>query len=287
MINNLVFSGGGLKCLCYIGVLKYFEEHLSLFNNLKEIVASSGGSIFALLFIIKYSYKELNSIILGLDFNNLKDINTHNLLNFFKNYGIDTGNKLVLLLNLLLKKKNINENITFSQLYKKFKIKFTITATCVNKNKIHYFNHINNANMSVVLAVRISSSIPLLFNYVKYNNNIYVDGGLLDNYPIHYLKSKIHNTLGFLIKNTNKEINIKTIDNFILQLLIMTSRKSDKLIESLYHGNTIFINCDVNAIDFKIDNKNKIKCIRKGYNSISKYYKNKLNKEIKEYYNKN
>ena len=46
MIENLVFSGGGLKCICYIGVLKYLEE-VNL-KNIKEVVATSGGAIFGL-----------------------------------------------------------------------------------------------------------------------------------------------------------------------------------------------------------------------------------------------
>ena len=96
MIENLVFSGGGIRCISYVGVLKLFEEK-EIMKNIKQIIATSGGSIFGLVLILKYTYEELKSLVLGLDFENIRDISSENLFNFFNNYGIDTGNKLHLL----------------------------------------------------------------------------------------------------------------------------------------------------------------------------------------------
>ena len=48
MITNLVLSGGGIKGLSYIGVVKYLEEK-KLLKNINKIAASSIGAIFGLL----------------------------------------------------------------------------------------------------------------------------------------------------------------------------------------------------------------------------------------------
>ena len=41
MITNLVFSGGGVKCISYIGLLKYFEE-----NNMMKDIKNIAGNIW-------------------------------------------------------------------------------------------------------------------------------------------------------------------------------------------------------------------------------------------------
>ena len=38
--------------------------------------------------------------------------------------------------------------------------------------------------MDVLLAIRMSFSIPFVFTPVKYNNNFYVDGSVLNDFPI-------------------------------------------------------------------------------------------------------
>jgi len=217
MYTNFVFSGGGTQCVSYIGILKYFEE-IDYLKNLKKIAATSGGSLFALILVLGYSYKDIKNIVLGLEFNTIQDITTENLLDFFKNYGIDTGKKLEYLIKLLLKKKQFNENITFLELFKITKIEITITGTCLNKKCTEYFNYINTPDMKLYLAIRISCAIPIIFNCVKYNDLIYIDGGLLDNYPIDFFKDDIKSTIGFNIHNKNKLSNINSLDKYIFNI---------------------------------------------------------------------
>ena len=73
MIKNLVFSGGGTMCISYIGILKFFEENPELKQNIKNISSSSGGSLFALVFILGYTYTDLKNLVLGLDFTKIQD----------------------------------------------------------------------------------------------------------------------------------------------------------------------------------------------------------------------
>ena len=72
MYTNFVFSGGGTQCVSYIGILKYFEE-IDYLKNLKKIAATSGGSLFALILVLGYSYKDIKNIVLGLEFNTIQD----------------------------------------------------------------------------------------------------------------------------------------------------------------------------------------------------------------------
>lgn len=274
MIKNLVFGGGGVKCISYIGLLKYFEEN-NILKNIEHIVGTSGGGIFALMVIIGYSYKDLKQLILFLDFNSLKDINCDNICKFNENYGIDTGDNLLQLIKIMIKKKNINEEVTFKDLYNKTNIIFTLTGTCIEKQSIEYFNYKLTPNMTILKAIRITYSIPIIYNCVRYNNYTYVDGGILENYPINFLKENIENTLGFYLIGGYEDRTVNSINNFILGILLSMIRKNEYNIVNKYINNTVSIKCNFSSIDFNISKEQKIKAIENGYTCIKTYY-NKL-----------
>ena len=100
-IKNLVFSGGGIKGLTFIGCFKYFEEK-NLFSDIKKISGTSIGSLFGTLISIGYTSSELEKIFLSINFNSLQNINIFSINN---KYGIDTGEKFINFIKVLLKEK--------------------------------------------------------------------------------------------------------------------------------------------------------------------------------------
>ena len=280
MIENLAFSGGGVKCITYIGILKFLEEQ-NIIKNIKHIAGTSGGAIFALMLILGYTYNDLKSLITGLDFEQLRDVNSDNIFQFFNNFGIDTGNKLEYLIKLLISKKMDTkcEDITLLDLYSKFNIKFTITGTCLDEKCIHYFNHELTPQMKLITAIRITYSIPIVYNRVVYNNMTYIDGGILENYPIEIFKDNLKNTYGFYLSGESfKNSPITSIDIYMLSVLISLAKKIENSLLEQYLDNTIIFNCDFSPIDFNLNNEQKINAINKGYNTTKKFFENIINK---------
>tara|TARA_A100001015_G_C14929404_1_gene687850 strand:+ start:227 stop:1111 length:885 start_codon:yes stop_codon:yes gene_type:complete len=268
-IENLVFSGGGIKGLSFIGCLQYLEES-KLINDIKCISGTSIGSLFATLLTIGYTSYEIKNIFLNIDFNTLQNIN---LFSINKKYGLDTGEKFINFIKVLFKEKNISENITFKELYNKFKIDLIITGTNISKQKIEYFNYKNNPDMEIIIAVRISISVPIVYEYVKYNDNLYVDGGILDDYPIHIFKNNIENTIGFLIYNYNKSIDISTFDEYIYSFLFCLLKKVNKLKKEVYIKNTILLEQDkIGFLDIEINKDEKNELINLGYKRTKNYF---------------
>ena len=81
-IRCLVFSGGGIKGLSYIGCLRSLEEN-NVLPEIQCLVGTSAGSIFATCINIGYTSEELRDIVLNLDFNQMRDITSSNILNYF------------------------------------------------------------------------------------------------------------------------------------------------------------------------------------------------------------
>ena len=113
----------------------------------------------------------------------------HEGINFLKDYGFCPGNYLIELLGQLIKDKTGNPDYTIDDLYKDKNINLVIVATDLNCQQSRYFYPCHREkeyqNIPIRKAIRMSMGIPFQFEATVFNNNFMVDGGVLDNYPLH------------------------------------------------------------------------------------------------------
>ncbi len=269
MITTLVFSGGGMKFLAYVGVLKALDEK-KLIKNVKSISGTSAGSIFALLICMDYTWKELYDIMMNYNFTDMNDIDIEY---FSDSYGLDSGNKIMKFVKYLIKKSpaKVGPNITFKELYMKSKKHLIITATCLNDYTIKIFDYINTPNLKVCNAIRMSISIPYYYTSKKYKNKIYIDGSILENLPISMFDPS-ENVLGFLLTDTKTvDVKINSLEEFTYNLFLCIRKNIGK--PGPY--NIIQINTkNIGMLDFEIDNYQKINLFNSGYVDTIKYFNN-------------
>ena len=55
--------------------------------------------------------------------------------------------------------------------------------------------------MPVIKAIQITTAIPIIYNKVLFNDKYYVDGALIEDFPIQLFRESKQQTLGFLIKS--------------------------------------------------------------------------------------
>ena len=128
------------------------------------------------------------------------------------------------------------------------------------------------------MALRITMSIPIIYEYVTYNNNIYVDGGLLDDYPIDYFRKDANNTIGFLMYDYSETLNIEKLDEYLYSFLFCLLKKVNKFKKKIYKENTIIIKQDkVGIIDFNLSLEDKKELFNLGYNNTMNFLKKKKN----------
>lgn len=271
-ISTLVLSGGGTKGISHCGVLKYLEEK-ELHKNLKTICGVSIGSIVGLMYVLKYTAKNIEEEIMSKNFKTLKNIQ---IVNIFTKYGIDSGEHLMLWVESQLIKRGLPLNITFKQLYEWNPIVLKIGVTNLTKHKFEIFDKFSKPDIPVIKAIRISISIPVLFECCKLDDCIYVDGGVLNNYPIRYFDNE-QDVLGVEILSSdagNKHV-IESFDNFIVNVMQCVLNKNIYK-NSLHFSRTIEINTNDSIISFDITKHNKRRLIEIGYKSTEKYFaKNK------------
>lgn len=190
--SNLVFEGGGVKGIAYVGAMEELEAR-GILPQIKRIGGASAGAIVATLLGVGYSCKELRTILWNLDFNKFMD-DCWGVLRDFKRlkteFGWYKGDFFRNWIGDLIKKKTGNANITFAQLE-------TLKASKKNIRSLYFMTTNLSTGFSEVMsaekypgvciadAARFSMSIPFFFAAKRgLRGDVYVDGGVLDNYPV-------------------------------------------------------------------------------------------------------
>jgi hypothetical protein len=166
---------------------------------------------------------------------------------------------------------NYNENITMEELYKKTNKYLSITSVCLDLKKAVYISHETFPNIPVWKAILMSCSIPLIFKPIEWENKLYVDGGLIDNFPIFNIDlDQIKYTLGIQIylKSNDKlteNFDKSDIYNYIFDLIKIIIESNTNI--KTY--NIISINIDSSILDsflnINIDKNIKHQIINAGY----------------------
>ncbi len=70
--KNLVFEGGGVKGIAFVGAMKVLKKE-EILQNINRVGGTSAGSINAVLFAAGFSNQETLNVLNKVDFNNFKD----------------------------------------------------------------------------------------------------------------------------------------------------------------------------------------------------------------------
>ncbi|MDQ8038932.1 MAG: patatin-like phospholipase family protein [Rickettsiella sp.] len=325
-IENLVFEGGGAKGLAYVGVINALGE-LGIYQQdgykIKKVAGTSAGSITALLISLDYSPEEIQKKLFNLDFNSLFEVsinylknvpnptNWNGLKNFaeyintiMSNYGkgqggINSGDKFISWIEDIVSnskyKNKLNANSTFSDLKNVTHHDLYVYGTRVfNSNQtIADFNAKETPGFSIVKAIRISMSIPFLFQSVllEPEKEYYVDGGVVYNFPINFDDSntEIHKTLGFSLHKLEQVNQYPEGDNIFNQIYL----EAKALVEDIYSSEVwrykkdeatndriVFMDTSfVSTLDFDMDVVTKKKLIANGHKETLSYFISRIKQQ--------
>ncbi|XP_053373751.1 uncharacterized protein LOC123532094 isoform X2 [Mercenaria mercenaria] len=188
--ENLAFEGGGNKGLAYCGAIRVLEE-IGAYKNIRRYAGSSAGAMTAALLAVGYNSHEIEEF-LSQDLSKIfldHSCGYFSLLpNLIKGYGWNPGKRIFSWFGEALEAKTGNADITFSEIYDLYGKELCVVVTNLNMMNAEYFHPKTSPDVPVRVAVRMSMSIPGLFQASRYDlhgeENTYVDGGVLCNYPI-------------------------------------------------------------------------------------------------------
>ena len=190
--KNLVFEGGGVKGIAYVGALEVLDNE-GILNNIERVAGTSAGAMVAVMVALRYSAEEVRQVLWNLDFKEFKDSSRgvlRDTIRLFKEYGWYKGDFFRDQIAKLIEKKTGIGEMTFEQLEEtgQYRDLYLVGADLTTGlSKVFSAHNQETKTMKIADAARISMSIPLFFAAVrggKDNKHLFVDGGLLDNYTV-------------------------------------------------------------------------------------------------------
>src|SRR5207253_5296569 len=109
---------------------------------------------------------------------------------------------------------------------------------------------------------------------VVYKKKIYIDGGCIDNFPIHLFKDNIDEALGIYITNVNHITeNVQNIEDYIYHTIqCLMEGHSVNAIKGYENVSIKIVLKDFSSIDFNLDKTAKKTLFDKGFECAMSYY---------------
>lgn len=182
--TGLVLSGGAARGFTHIGVLKALNEE----GIYPDIVSGvSAGALAGALYCDGYEADDIFSI--------------------FKDKSLMKFASITIPRDGLLGMDNLGEVLKESlraETFEELKTPFYCNATNLNEGKSEYFHQ-----GELVPRVMASASIPVLFKPVYMDKVTYVDGGVLDNFPVKPIQGMVDRIIGVHVNPTGKDEHIR------------------------------------------------------------------------------
>lgn len=271
----LVISGGGLKGFAGLGSFKCLLDN-NVFDNFDSLAGSSVGAVICFLFTIGYDPKDIYDILEQIDFTQLIKYIEPEILLIEPCFGISSPEPILYSIYSFMKKKNISKNITFKQLYELTKKNLIITGTCLNDVSIKYFSHTTTPDMQILKALRITISIPFIFRPYQYDGKLWVDGGVMNNFPIDLFNNNLNDVVGIYLDDIYDNVEaIDEIQDYFMRVFKCIFRGLNFNKIELFKKYFVHIKVDSSySTNWEISNIEKKNLYDKGYIQTFDYLKN-------------
>lgn len=262
--DTLVISGGAIKGILSIGALHYvykkdFEKSITTF------VGTSIGAFICYFLILGYTPLELIVYICTHSiFENMTEFNINKLIS--GNGAISFSKIQETLEKMTLEKEG--QFHTLKSLYEKFKKKLVCCSYNSSLEREEYISYENYPDMPCLVALKLSAALPIVFEECRYLNMTFIDGGIVNNFPIEYVKNT-DNALCIITPFVKKEGGYKNILDHIYDLVFIPI---NKLLENKLKSPPK--NCDVIVLiseqikffNFNVGVKEMLDMFSTGYN---------------------
>ena len=185
--RNLVFEGGGVLGIAYVGAMRVLEKK-GILKDITRVGGTSAGAIFATILALGYTSEEQQKILHELELKEFKDDSPfvrRDLKRLREEFGWYKGDNFHEWIGKRVEEKLGTPHATFEDLKKQNKLDLYVYGTNLSTRFAEVFSAEHTPKAQIADAVRISMSIPLFFAAFRNDRgDVYVDGGMLNNYPV-------------------------------------------------------------------------------------------------------
>ncbi|MCI4670479.1 MAG: patatin-like phospholipase family protein [Bacteroidia bacterium] len=295
--KNLAFRGGGVKGIAYGGALEELDA-MGLYAGVERVSGTSAGAITSLLVGLRYPVSKIMDVLWSTSFKEFMD--KPDPLRVATKYGYYKGEFALNWLHELVKNSplGLDANATFADLKAAGGRDTFLYATDVNTHSAQELSFRESPDTMLAEAARASMSIPMFFEAFQFSNSkpndhIYVDGGMVLNFPLSIFDEKEFlpagqesgpnpESLGFYFipepgsPPTDNEFGYNHLIKFVVNNFetILKAQIIDYHLDPTDVKRTVEVSdCSIKATDFDLSKDDKTKLVQAGKAAVVKYMK--------------
>ena len=184
-IEHIVISGGGIWGLYAYGAFKQCCE-LGFIqpSNIKSFYGTSVGTIISVMLSLKIDFETIDAYLIKRPWFDVLQNAMYNPIQILENNGILHKRFFYDIFAPLFKSLDLDPHLTLHDLYEYTHTELYLYTTEMNSYKLVEISHHSHADWTVIDAVYASCAIPFIFPPFLKNDECYLDGGILLNFPI-------------------------------------------------------------------------------------------------------
>ncbi len=187
-IHHLVLSGGGVATFAFYGILRQsFNDGFWHYDNIKTIYGTSAGAIMMSFIpcIPHLSWEILDDFMLKRPWHKLFNFSVPTMLDSYKTKGLFTPKLTEDMVTPLFAAVDLTVNTTLQEYFEFSGIDLHYIAVDLVKMELVDISHTTHPDWRVCDAIYCSMCLPVLCAPYRHNDSVYVDGGIMCNFPAH------------------------------------------------------------------------------------------------------
>lgn len=270
MFNTLILSGGGSKCIAHLGALMQMEQAGKI-TRLHNYIGTSAGAFICYLLAIGYTPFEIFHHLISSTF--VDQFREFNLGALVQQRGFVSWEEKVQTHLQFLTDKKLDFAPTFLDIRKRFHKELTVVTYNMSTNTVEYLNADTTPDLLVQTGLRMSANVPFLFERFFHNGFEYVDGGVVENFPIGYYDRPENTLLGLNVSTVEPPVVKK--DSFYMYVFRLA------MLPYTYYNHkrkyppsvtVIDIDTKLNLIDFHLDVPKRLDTFSAGYQAARAFW---------------
>lgn len=303
-IKHLVFGGGGPSCFLIYGAVRELNI-LNYWNidDIQSIYGCSSGAWLGLLISLGFDWETLDTYLIKRPWEKMINIGPTEVINSFSTKGLVSSEFIANTVKPVLQARDLDVNCTFLQHYEATGIEihfYTVDINTKSMSKVD-LSYKTHPDLKIVEGLSMTMAVPILIVPFIKDNCCYIDGGVLNNFPLRDCIEQQNNPkneeiLAFKANwQENTEVNITNesnllqyISHFIRKLAQYTSNMNNEIkeFENLIVCNKKDPGGPIGWIDVFSNENARVDYINSGKESAMLFLNKKLKKNNQDLDNK-
>jgi len=276
--TTMVLSGGAVRGFALLGAVQYLlDQGWTL--KIRRYIGTSIGAILAYLFCIGYTPIEIMVLLCQKGF--MEKLANVDLMNLMHGQGIASFTIVQEMLEKMTVTK-IKRYITLGELFEKYDRELVCCTYNQTLEKVEYISYKTHPTMDCLTALKMSASLPFLFNAFWYEDSKYIDGGISDNFPISQIEPEDVAIAIRMVNSSTKgrdEADANTLETIYRTLIIPIQELEDLRILHHHHANTDLVTIVIPhhmGHNLNMSNTEKFDMFSTGYEQTRHFFSEKI-----------